>query len=121
MNDKRSFFSDGIGLIALVAVLLVAAAGLNSVQAQEKVTSNWRFSWTAPTYGTPPSYYVAQIRRDGTEVQTLTHIGSTTLNIAAEFGHDYEIRVAAVDALERQGPFSGWSERTTNELVTPRL
>jgi hypothetical protein len=109
-------------LLLACCLLLVAAGGFHSAGAQEeKATTNWRYTWTAPTTGSPPSYYVAEIRRDGDEVQVISHIGSPTLNIAAEYGHDYEIRVAAVDAFGRQGQFSGWSARTTAELTTPRL
>ena len=121
MNSRSRIFSGWVVLAAAVAVLLVPAAGFDSASGQEKATITWRYSWTAPTYGSSPAYYVAEIRRDGTEIQTISHIGSATLNIAAEYGHDYEIRTAAVDAFDRQGPFSGWSDRTTCELLPPRL
>lgn len=121
MSDRRRKILGWSALALVSALLLVPAGGFDSALAQDKATINWRYSWTAPEVGRAPSYYVAEIRRDGTEIQTIDRIGSTTLNVAVEFGHDYEIRVAAVDDLDRQGPFSGWSERTTCELLTPRL
>ena len=121
MSDKRRKILARSALALVCVTLLVPAAGFVPAWAQEKVTTTWRYSWEPPTSGSPPAYYVAEVRRDGTEILIFNRIGLPTLNISAEYGHDYEIRVAAVDAFGRQGGFSGWSERTTCELVTPRL
>jgi len=121
MSDEQRKILGWSALALICVLLLVPAAGFVPAWAQEKATANWRYSWEAPTAGSPPAYYVAEIRRDGTEIMPIDRIGLPTLNIPVDYGHDYEIRVRAVDAFGRKGPFSGWSERTTCELVTPRL
>ena len=109
---------------ALLTLLVVAGAllgGLQPVRSQSPESEAWRYTWTEPTYGAQPVHYAVEIRRDGLAVeQTRTSGPAPEYEFEAFYGRDYEVRVAGVDELGRQGPFSDWSIRDTCELGIPR-
>jgi len=83
----------------LFAVMLPATSAL-----AEEVQVN--YSWTAPTTGTPVDHYVVQHSIDGGQ---WTEVGTTDDNsftLSATMGQSHQIRVAGVDASDRQGPYS---------------
>ncbi len=84
----------------LLAVMLPAASSL----AQTEMPIN--YTWTAPTTGTTVEFYVVEHSiNEGQWVQ----VGTATENsytLSAALGQSHQIRVAGVDASDRQGLFS---------------
>jgi hypothetical protein len=98
--------------IALTAVvLLLGGAAL----AQEDVTYNW----TAPTTGSTVVQYIVEHSVDGGAFTQVATVTSPTFVLSAEYEHEHRIRVAGVDALDRQGPFSESSDPYTPTLGAP--
>jgi hypothetical protein len=92
----------------MFAVLLAAILPAASAMAQTEIAVS--YTWTAPTTGTAVEYYVVEHSVNGgqwTQVDTTTE-NSYTLN--ATLGQSHQIRVAGVDAENRQGPFSNASD-----------
>lgn len=80
-----------------------------------------KYSWTAPTAGSPAVQYTIQLRIDG---GAWVDHGSSLLTeyvFANEFEYfkTYEVRVAGVDQLGRQGPFSLSSDPYMPDLGPP--
>lgn len=89
---------------ALLGILsLVILTGSQALAQTEMEAS---YTWTVPQGGSAVVHYVVQHRVDGGDwVQVGTTTTNTyTMNLAV--GHSHEIRVAGVDAEDRQGPFS---------------
>lgn len=98
MNTKHLVFPV---LLCLMTFSLAAA----SAQAQTEMPV--AYTWTAPTTGTAVDHYVVEHSIDGGA--TWTQVGTTSANsytLNATVGDSHQIRVAGVDASDRQGPFS---------------
>jgi len=103
--------------VLLLAVLI--ASGLlvaGTALAQESVT----YTWTAPTTGSTVHHYVVQHSADGAAWTTVSdNLQATTYILTAAYDVEHSIRVAGVDALGRQGPWSVSSEPYTPTLGAP--
>lgn len=101
-------------LILIATVLLVVAAG--AVQAQESVS----YTWTAPTTGSAVDHYVVQHSTDGGAWVTVDDAVTTlSYTLSAAYDVEHRIRVAGVDALDRQGPWSAASDPYSPTLGAP--
>jgi hypothetical protein len=90
--------------ITLLAVVLAVILPATFSLAQTEIPVS--YTWTAPSVGTAVEFYVVQHSVDGgqwTQIATSTE-NSFTLNAAV--GQSHQIRVAGVDASDRQGIFS---------------
>ena len=90
--------------ITIFAVMLAAILPAASSLAQTEMPVS--YTWTAPTTGTAVEFYVIEHSVDGgqwTQIATSTE-NSYTLN--ATVGQSHQIRVAGMDANNRQGIFS---------------
>lgn len=65
-----------------------------------------RASWSPPTYGTPVVTYVVQHSINGEAWYYYASTEDTTINMYISFYDTHRVRVAGVDAENRQGPFS---------------
>lgn len=105
---------------ALVLImLLVASIAMGqtmATMAMDQQTAEVRASWTAPITGSPVVTYVLQLSRDGEPFETYATTDTTTVIMSLDVLHEYIARVAGVDALDRQGP---WSEPSSPYLVDP--
>ncbi|MBU8871814.1 MAG: hypothetical protein KOO60_13190 [Gemmatimonadales bacterium] len=88
--------------LLLGLVLLVFGSGLAVAQTEVEATAGW----SAPTYGTPVAHYVLQHSVNGGDWVTIATPVDTeyTVTITVDDGH--RVRVAGVDAEDRQGPYS---------------
>jgi hypothetical protein len=84
----------------LLAVLLPAAA----VQAQTEMPVS--YNWTAPTSGTAVEFYVVEHSVDGGPWAPVGTVDTNSYTLNATVGVSHRVRVAGVDAQNRQGPFS---------------
>ena len=121
-SEATRFFHGAYYLVAVYSkaldqneVMRNFAAGPTEVvppdNANPDATINARCSWDAPTYGTPVVKYIVQHSIDGGAWYdyALTD-GSTTLNMTINFWVRHRVRVAGIDANDRQGPYSDSSE-----------
>ncbi len=104
-----------VAFLALATAALVLLTGTVAMS-QEQVT----YTWTAPTTGSPVDHYIVQHSVDGGDwVTVATDVTETTYVLSAEYDRQHQIRVAGVDALGRQGPFSEPSDPYTPTLGAP--
>jgi len=103
--------------ITMFAVLLAVVLPAASTLAQTEMPVN--YSWTAPTTGTPVDHYVVEHSINGGQ---WTQIATTTDNsytLDATLGQSHQIRVAGVDASDRQGLFSQASDAFMPDAGAP--
>ena len=103
-------------LAATVVAITILATVAAPAQAQ---TVDLSFQWTAPTSGSAVAHYVVQHQTDG---GAWTDVGQVTLNqytLTATVGVAHAIRVAAVDAQDRQGVWSEPSDPYTPDPGAP--
>lgn len=97
------------GVLAAIATL--AAAGIVSFGHADEPTI--RVQWTAPTTGSAVEHYVGEVQSwvtDSPDTIAFTFVSQdTTASFTYAYGHETRCRVAGVDSLGRQGPYSGWS------------
>jgi hypothetical protein len=117
---KRSFF--GLTLILTLSGLLPGQVG--EASAEEYLTAF--VTWQAPLTGSPAVRYLVRIRDlDGTLNETYTVEAAPGLQQSftftrVEYARRYQGRVAAIDALGRQGPWSNWSPVYDRESSVPQ-
>jgi hypothetical protein len=100
----------------MFAVLLAVVLPVTASLAQE-VDVN--YTWSAPTTGTPVDHYVVQHSVDGGQWIQIGTTNDNTFTLSAEVGQSHQIRVAGVDAQDRQGPFSVASDPYMPEETAP--
>jgi hypothetical protein len=111
-------------LRALLAVAVLFAVGIAGAQFKDKLfqtdsAPDEVYSWTAPTDGGSVHHYVAEVYVNRSKTLVFDNLTTTTLQFPAEYGDDYMVRVAAVNAENRQGPWSNWSEPYMVEVDSP--
>lgn len=109
---------------ALLALVILLGVGIAGAQFAEKLFSKDSapdevYSWTAPTTGAPVHHYVAEVLVNRTDTLVFDNLPTTTLQFPAKYGDDYMVRVAAVSAENRRGPWSNWSVPYMVEVETP--
>jgi len=78
------------------------------------------YVWTAPTTGSEVVQYVVELNVDGAGWNQVGVTPTESFTFSTfEFLKTYEVRVAGVDALDRQGPFSLSSDPYTPDLGVP--
>lgn len=99
----------------LVSVVLLAALAIG-----QTTTVDVRYRTTAPTTGSPVAVYAWQVSTDGgatwTNARTSTGV-EVVLSLAA--GVPVLVRVAGIDAQDRQGPWSPVSDPYTPDAGAP--
>lgn len=82
---------------------LMMFAGTAFAQVAPEVT----YIWTAPTAGSTVVEYVVELNIDVAGWLEVARVPTTTVTFTTfEYLKSYEVRVAGVDAANRQGPFS---------------
>lgn len=106
-----------LSVISLVILMFALPLISNAQTTVPSVT----YQWTTPAGGSPVVQYVVEVRVDGGDwVEYLTTSNETVTFVnTLEYLKTYEVRVAGVDALDRQGPFSVPSDPYTPDLGVP--
>jgi len=102
-------------IVALAILTVVLVPG----HALAQTTVDVAYVWTAPTTGSPVDHYVVQHSADGGAWVTLGTAPDLSFTLSAEYGVSHRIRVAGVDAQNRQGPYSLPSEAYTPDAGAP--
>lgn len=84
----------------LLAVILPAASSL----AQTEIPVN--YTWTAPTTGSPVDHYIVEHSVNGGQWTQVASTNENSYTLTATTGQSHQVRVAAVDAEDRQGAYS---------------
>ena len=117
---KRRFFG-----LTLVLVLSGLLAGLTSDASGDEFMTAY-LQWQAPTTGSPAVRYLVRIRDlDGTLYETymvdaVPGPEQSYTFTKVEYARRYQGRVAGIDALGRQGPWSDWSPVYDRESSVPQ-
>jgi len=85
----------------LLTIMLLATTSF----AAQNVT----YEWTAPTTGSAVERYVFQLSLDGADFVTIGYPTNESYEVIIADGVEVSARVAGIDALDRQGP---WSENS---------
>jgi hypothetical protein len=116
---KRSLF--GLALALGLSGLWLGVA--NDASGDEFMTANVR--WQTPTTGAPAVRYLLRIRDlDGSlyetySVEAVSGSEQSFVFTKVQFAHQYQARVAGIDARGRQGPWSNWSAIYDRESSVP--
>ncbi len=102
----------------LVAIALSVFALAPGAFAQT-TTLQVAYTWTAPTTGSPVVEYVVQHSVDGGAWIQIATVTTNSYVLAATVGEAHQIRVAGVDAYDRQGVWSLPSDAYTPDLGAP--
>ena len=105
--------------ILSVLGVLVTLGLLGAVPAAAQTSVEVTASWTPPTTGSPVDHYVFQLSTDGGPFTTVGSVTSTNYILDLDTDHTYVARVAGVDALDRQGPWSTDSDPYTPDVGPP--
>jgi len=98
MNIKR--------IILIPCLICVMAFSMAATSAMAQTEMDIDYSWSAPTSGSTVDHYVIEHSIDGGSWTQIATSNSNTFTLAASVGVSHQIRVAGVDASDRQGPFS---------------
>ena len=98
MNTKR------ILLIPCLIGLMALTLGAGSAEAQTEMSVS--YTWTAPSSGTAVDHYVVEHSVDGGTWTQIATVSTNSYTLSALVGNSHQIRVAGVDASDRQGVFS---------------
>jgi hypothetical protein len=98
-------------------VILAFLAFVPDVSAQsiEEVS----YAWGSPETGSPVHHYIVEHSVNGGPFAQIATASTGDYTLIATVGDTHQIRVAGVDALGRQGPFSVPSEPYAPELGPP--
>ncbi len=110
MNTKR------IILIPCL-ICLMAFAAVGSAQAQTEMQIS--YTWSAPTTGTAVVHYVVEHSIDGGAWAPIGTVTTNEVTVTETVGQSHQIRVAGVDASDRQGPYSVPSDPYTPDPGVP--
>lgn len=97
--------------IALLSLLFVG-----SVEAQ---TQTVHYTWTPPTTGSAVHHYLVQHSINGGEWAQLASVTAAAYDLVATNLESHQIRVCAVDAIDRPGPWSEPSDPYTPDAGAP--
>lgn len=102
---------------ALITALLMSVVIVLPAAAQTEVDVS--YTWTAPTSGSPVHHYVVQHSVNGGSWTQIDTASSNSYTLSARMGESHRIRVAGVDAQDRQGPYSQASDAYTPDAGAP--
>lgn len=100
-----------LAALGIISLMLIQGAALADVQVN--------FSWTAPTTGTPVDHYVIQHAVNGGSWTLVATSATNSYTLTASEGDSHQIRVAGVDAQDRQGVYSISSDPFTPDAGPP--
>ena len=114
-NSIRGFLRcNQIFWVIFLGWTLVVLSG--KAQGDAPATKVVRCSWEKPTYGTAVHHYVVQVMTRTNPPDTTIYpepgtdlITEEYFDLELTFGIEYKARVAGVDELGRQGPWSSWT------------
>lgn len=130
MNRYVDEVCGRVVMLFVVILLLTWAMGCSEEIDHPTATSNTsvavtplavvvRWTWTPPTSGTPVDHYVVEIERTSHSASAVVSRNSFLMNVPMD--DLVRVRVAGVDAADRQGPFSQWSEYYTPHVRLPEI
>ncbi len=111
MNTQRS--------ILIPCIMCLMAFSLTAASAEAQTEMQVSYTWTAPTSGSVVDHYVVEHSVDGGNWTQIATVSTNSYTLTATVGNSHQIRVAGVDADDRQGPFSVASAAYSPDPGTP--
>lgn len=105
LRPVRGLLSTTLTILALCGLLVAGA----SAQIPDDPDTTINFTWSPSPDGSPAHHYTLQVLINSLDIETVYDIATASFDLPIFYGNKYLVRVAAVDALGRQGPYSGWS------------
>lgn len=105
-----------LAVTAVTIMILTAAAAPGLAQTADVQVS---YTWTAPTTGSVVDHYVVQHQVNGGAWTQIATVTSNQYTLTASVGDTHSIRVAGVDAQDRQGAWSEASDPYTPDPGAP--
>jgi len=102
-----------------LAAVALAVAFLAPAAFAQTSTQQVTYTWTAPTTGSPVHHYLVQHSVNGGAWVQIASVTTNTYVLAATIGEAHQIRVAGVDASDRQGVWSLPSDAYTPDPGAP--
>ncbi|MFO7654566.1 MAG: hypothetical protein R6X25_12215 [Candidatus Krumholzibacteriia bacterium] len=103
--------------LATLATILLAATAPAGAQTS---TVNLSYTWSPPSTGSAVHHYIVQHSVNGGPFTTVASlVSSNSYDLEATIGDEHAIRVAAVDAQNRIGPYSPSSDPFTAAIGPP--
>ena len=110
---KRIPITKATMALAILTTVLLA------MPAAAQTTINVSYTWTAPTTGSAVATYVVEQSIDGGTWAQVATTSTNSYTLAASAGHSHRIRVAGVDASNRQGTYSDPSDPYVADAGAP--
>ena len=101
----------------VAVAILAAAVALAATPAMAQVDA--AYTWDAPTTGSPVVHYVVEHSADEGAWVAVGTVASNAYTLSADYDVAHRIRVAAVDAENRQGLWSEASDPYTPDAGVP--
>ncbi len=113
-NMKRFLRTRSISLWApALVVLSFLVFGVTAGEDSDPVEV--RCTWCPPSYGAPVEHYVLEVHSEDIVSDVFDDLADTFKVLYLKFGIEYKARIAAVDSLGRQGPWSNWARYDPDE------
>lgn len=93
-------------LLTMTTIAVMLAVVLPAATAHAQTEMPVSYTWTAPTTGTAVDHYVVEHSIDGGTWVQVASVSTNSYTLTASVGNSHRIRVAGVDASDRQGPYS---------------
>ena len=103
----------------LAAALALVSGGRNVAFGQSDVDRTWTYEWAAPTTGSAPAWYQAELLTNSRDTTVIDRLPGATVTVPVVLGNDYQLRVRAYSAAGVPGPYSSWSAMETAEEAPP--
>lgn len=105
----------------ILIAIAIAATLFASTNVSAQTLPEVRYQWTAPTTGSLAVTYAVEYSTDGSSWVQLAIVDTNQISIQDLFENHvtYQVRVAGIDAMGRQGSFSAPSDPYTVDLGVP--
>lgn len=110
-----------LGIVVLATVVAIAGAVLVQANTEQNrmAAPSVRYTWSAPATGSPVVSYKAEVMVNDRDLLVFEGLQDESVSIQVDYGNKYLVRVAGLDAQNKQGPWSIWSLAYAPELDPP--
>jgi hypothetical protein len=122
MTKRRLTILTGVALAAVVLAGVAFVLGTAGDKEAPAFAPDLNFVWAPATTGVPAVKYEVEIRKGGpgsTDITTRTVSANQIVITEVAWLTLYEVRVRGVDADNRSGPWSQWSNAADRDNAAP--
>jgi hypothetical protein len=122
MTTRKLTFLVGGALAAAVLAGVALSQGTSGDKDAPPFGPDLTYNWVKPTTGTPVVKYEVEIRKGGPgsmDIETATASSNQIVVTEVAWLTIYQVRTRGVDASNRVGPWSAWSEAIDRDNQAP--